>query len=140
MSSDEVAEFLATHRKMQLATINGDGTPHVVTMFYTLVGGRIAFWTYQKSQKAVNLGRDPRVTCLVEDGDDYFELRGVQINGVVERADDVLEVGRAIARGVSGVPDEGLEDYVAHTGRKRWAYLVRPSKISSWDHAKLLLP
>lgn len=140
MSADEVTDFLAGHRKMQLATISPDGTPHLVTMFYTMVDGRIAFWTYQKSQKAFNLDRDPRVTCLVEDGDDYFELRGVQVNGVVERTDDVLGVGRAIARDLSGVPEGSLEEYVAYTGRKRWAYLVEPKKISSWDHGKLLLP
>jgi PPOX class probable F420-dependent enzyme len=137
MSADEVSGFLAGHRKMQLATINPDGTPHLVTMFYTMLGGRIAFWTYQKSQKALNLDRDPRVTCLVEDGDDYFELRGVQVGGVVERTDDVLGVGRAIAADLSGVPEESLVDYVAHTGRKRWAYLVEPKRISSWDHSKL---
>ena len=39
--------------------------------------GRIAFWTYASSQKIKNLERDDRITCLVEDGADYFELRGV---------------------------------------------------------------
>ena len=140
MTADEVTGFLAAHRKMQLATINPDGTPHLVSMFYTVIDGRIAFWTYRSSQKARNLDRDPRVTCLVEDGEDYFELRGVQVNGVVHRTDDVLGVGRAIARDLTGVPAEGLDEYVAYTGRKRWAYLVEPAKISSWDHAKLLLP
>jgi Pyridoxamine 5'-phosphate oxidase len=140
MTPGEVADFLAGHHKMQLATINRDGTPHLVTMFYTVLEGRIAFWTYQKSQKALNLARDPRVTCLVEGGDDYFELRGVQVNGVVQPTGDVLGVGRAIARDVSGVPEGSLEEYVAHTGRKRLAYLVEPRKVSSWDHAKLLLP
>jgi PPOX class probable F420-dependent enzyme len=140
MTPGEVADFLAAHRKMQLATINRDGTPHLVTMFYTVVDGQIAFWTYRSSQKALNLDRDPRVTCLVEDGEDYFELRGVQVNGVVHRTDDVLGVGRAIARDLSGVPEGSLEEYVAHTGRKRFAYLVEPRKVSSWDHAKLVLP
>lgn len=139
MTPEEATDFLAGHRKMQLATINRDGTPHLVTMFYTVVDGRIAFWTYQKSQKALNLDRDPRVTCLIEDGDDYFELRGVQVNGVVERTDDVLGVGRAIARDMADIAGDSVEEYVAYTGRKRWAYLVKPEKVSSWDHAKLLL-
>ena len=82
MTADEIAALLAAARKMQLATINRDGTPHLVTMFYALRDGRIAFWTYRASQKARNLARDPRLTCLVEDGEDYFELRGVQVNGV----------------------------------------------------------
>ena len=90
MTAGEVAGFLAAARKLQLATINPDGTPHLVTMFYGLSGGEIVFWTYRASQKARNLARDPRVGCLVEDGEDYFELRGVQVTGEVERIDDLL--------------------------------------------------
>ena len=103
--------------------------------------GRIAFWTYRASQKAHNLARDPRITCLVEDGEDYFELRGVQVAGRVERIDDlagVIEVGRLIAVGMGDVPAEALDEYVAHTARKRCAYVVEPVRIASWDHRKLL--
>src|SRR5208282_2096814 len=42
MSADEVAAFLARSRKLQLATINRDGTPHLVTMYYVMLDGRIA--------------------------------------------------------------------------------------------------
>ena len=51
-------------------------------MFYALIDDRIAFWTYRGSQKARNLARDPRVSCLVETGEEYFELRGVQVTGI----------------------------------------------------------
>lgn len=59
MSEDEVTALLEGARKLQLATINPDGTPHLVTMFYGLDKGRITFWTYGKAQKARNLARDP---------------------------------------------------------------------------------
>lgn len=141
MTEAEVAGLLAARRKVQLATINRDGTPHLVTMFYALVDGRIAFWTYRRSQKAVNLARDPRITCLVEDGDDYFELRGVQVRGVVKRFDElpeVLAIGRRIAATLRGVPAEALDSYVAEAARKRAAYVVEPERVLSWDHRKLL--
>jgi len=41
MTADEIAALLAESRKLQLATINPDGTPHLVTMFYVMLGGRI---------------------------------------------------------------------------------------------------
>ncbi len=126
---------------MQLATIGRDGWPHLVSMFYTVLEGRIAFWTYGKSQKALNMKRDPRVTCLVETGVDYFELQGVQVHGRVEIIDDpaaILRIGTAIAAGLSGIPAEGRDDYVAYTARKRLGYFVNPSRITSWDHRKLL--
>jgi hypothetical protein len=126
-------------------------------MFYVMLDGQIAFWTYRSSQKARNLARDPRVTCLVEAGEDYFDLRGVQVAGVVrciEDPDGVLDIGRRVAAGQSvglggGQPDtpgtgqpsapaEALEDYVTHAARKRFGYIVEPTRVISWDHRKLL--
>src|SRR5690348_17418488 len=114
MTPNEVHAMLAEHRKVQLATLNPDGSVHLVTMYYVLLDGRIAFWTYRSSQKARNLARDPRITCLVETGDEYFDLRGVQIRGVVEVLDDVFAVGRGVAQGVAGVPPDAVDDYVRH--------------------------
>ncbi|MGP3936888.1 pyridoxamine 5'-phosphate oxidase family protein [Nonomuraea sp. KM88] len=141
MSDDDVTAFLEAASKLQLATINRDGTPHLVTMFYGLSEGRIAFWTYAKSQKARNLARDPRVTCLVETGDAYDELRGVLVYGRAERLDDrdrVMDVGMTVARRTApGVPDELLRPYVEKTGLKRVAYVVERTKVVSWDHRRL---
>ncbi|MEU4422544.1 pyridoxamine 5'-phosphate oxidase family protein [Actinoplanes sp. NPDC024001] len=141
MTGEEITALLSYARKLQLATINPDGTPHLVAMFFGLAEGRIAFWTYRASRKAHNLARDPRVTCLVEDGEDYFELRGAQVSGVVERIDDlagVTEVGRLIAARMPDVPRDALDAYVAQAARKRAAYLVKPVRTASWDHRKLV--
>jgi len=140
MTPDEVRAMLAESRKVHLATRNPDGSTHLVTMFYVLIDGRITFWTYRSSQKARNLARDPRMTCLVETGEDYFELRGVQVRGTARCIDDpaaVADVGRRIAGGLTGVGDDALDDYVAHAARKRVAFAVEPDRISSWDHHKL---
>jgi len=135
--------MLAGSSKLQLASINRDGTAHLVTMFYTMLDGRIAFWTYRSSQKALNIARDPRVTCLVEAGEEYFELRGVQVTGTavcVSEPDGVLDIGRRIAAGMRDVPAGALEDYVTHAARKRFGYIVAPARVVSWDHRKLLPP
>jgi PPOX class probable F420-dependent enzyme len=143
MSRAEVAAFLEASRKIQLATINRDGTPHLVTMYYVMQDGKITFWTYRSSQKALNLARDPRITCLVEDGNEYFDLRGVSVQGVVRTVEDpagVLAIGRRIA-GVTMNLHEGMaDDYVEHTARKRLGYVVEPTRVVSWDHSKLLPP
>ncbi|MGI5287231.1 pyridoxamine 5'-phosphate oxidase family protein [Nonomuraea polychroma] len=141
MSDDEVSAFLESSRKLQLATINPDGTPHLVTMFYGLDARRIAFWTYTKAQKARNLARDPRVSCLIEAGDDYNELRGVLVYGKAEPIadrDGVMAIGMLVARRMTpGVPDELLRPYVEQTGRKRVAFVVERTKVVSWDHRRL---
>lgn len=147
MSDDEATAFLRESRKLQLGTINPDGTPHMVTMFYGLVDGQIAFWTYGKAQKTLNIGRDPRVTCLVEAGDDYFDLRGVLVYGtarLIDAPDAVLDIGMNITRRMTGAGEDEASDelrgYVEHTGRKRVAYLVEPTRVVSWDHRKLATP
>jgi PPOX class probable F420-dependent enzyme len=148
MSDAEVASMLAGNRKVQLATLNPDGYPHLVTMYYALVDGKIAFWTYRTSQKALNLARDPRITCLVETGEAYFDLQGVQIQGTVETVTDpdaVLNIGLAIGDVMGGSPaaeagqgSDAIAEYVANAARKRYGYIVDPVKVVSWDHTKLL--
>jgi PPOX class probable F420-dependent enzyme len=147
MSAAEVASLLEGSRKVQLATLNPDGSVHLVTMFYGLIEGQIAFWTYRTSQKALNLARDPRITCLVEDGTDYFELRGVQIRGtvrVVSEPDGVLAIGRLVAGGMTDgraagqAAAEAVDGYVAQAARKRVGYIVEPRRVVSWDHGKLV--
>ena len=96
IAEDEVTALLEGARKLQLATINPDGTPHLVTMFYGLDKGRITFWTYGKAQKARNLARDPRVSCLIEAGEDYAELRGVELVGTGEIVSDLNQISVAV--------------------------------------------
>ncbi|MGN6682253.1 MAG: pyridoxamine 5'-phosphate oxidase family protein, partial [Streptosporangiaceae bacterium] len=88
MTAEKAAAFLMAGRKVQLATNGRDGFPHLVTMYYVMTGGQITFWTYRRSQKALNLERDPRISCLVEDGEEYFDLRGVLVQGVARRIED----------------------------------------------------
>ena len=106
MNADERREMLEECRSLQIATINPDGAPNLVTMWYALDGDDIVFWTYATSQKVKNLERDPRICCLVEDGTAYEELRGIQINGevdIVSEPEERFRLGRAIIAGE--VPD-----------------------------------
>ena len=61
--------YLDEQRVLNVATIGPTGHPHLVAMWYAMVDGRPAFWTFGKSQKVVNLRRDPKITGLVESGD-----------------------------------------------------------------------
>jgi PPOX class probable F420-dependent enzyme len=141
MTEEEVSAFVAEQKKLQLGTINPDGTPHLVTMFFGQVEDKIAFWTYRSSQKARNIERDPRVTCLIETGEDYFELRGALIYGkarILTEPHEVRGVGREVVRRMMDLQDEeALTAFVGHTADKRHAYLVEPVRVASWNHRKL---
>ena len=57
-------------------------------MWYGLLDGRVCFETKAKSQKAVNLRRDPRISFSVEAGESYDQLRGVEVEGLATIIDD----------------------------------------------------
>jgi PPOX class probable F420-dependent enzyme len=143
MSQDETDALLAELAKVQVATVNPDGSPHLTTLFYVIEDGRIAFWTYGASQKIKNLERDPRVSCLVETGDDYFELRGVSISGkaeLVRDSDDIRRIGTAVASRMAGGADLGEfgRAEVERQVKKRVGVLVTPEHVATWDHRKMV--
>ena len=85
MSEAEVAAFLAEARSLNVATLGKDGAPHLTTLWCTVKDGAILFETYGKSQKVLNIQRDPRVAVLCEAGETYDQLRGVSIRGRARR-------------------------------------------------------
>ena len=118
MTEEEVTQFIASQKSLQVATINKDGTPHLSTLWFDVVNGEIVFETFTKSQKIKNLQRDNRISCLLEDGLVYEKLRGVQINGVAELVDSPDQVHQ-LAKGVMArnnpeIPAEALDLSLIH--------------------------
>lgn len=141
MTDDEVQEFLHGRHVVNIATHSPDGTIHLVAMWYGFINGHVAFETFSKSQKVKNLQRDARITCLVEDGESYDQLRGVEIVGTARLTDDwevVLNLAMDVARRYYGVENEDDARAIAEAiAKKRTAIEVVPDKIVSWDHTKL---
>lgn len=145
LTDEELEDFLASNMKVQVATNGPDGHPHLTTLFYVMVDGQMFFWTYGKSQKIQNLRRDPRITCLVEDGTDYFELRGATISGkarLIEDYDQLVDLGGRVATVMANGADLGElgDQIVRQQARKRVGVIVEPEKIASWDHRKMTAP
>ena len=146
-TSDEVAAYLETGRTVIVGSQNRDGSIHLAPMWYVMEGGKVVFRSFTKSQKIVNLRRDPRITVLVETGEAYAELQGIMIRGTATLIDDpayTLRVyGRLAAKYamVGDEPvtldDEALEAAFGRFASKNTSVIVEPKKITSWDHAKL---
>lgn len=140
MSDDEIRSYLDQQRTMTIATIGPNGLPHLVAMWYAVIDGDIWFETKARSQKAVNLSRDPRITCLVEDGLTYDSLRGVSLEGTAEIVDDpdrLWEVGVSVWERYTAPYTEDAKPLVEFMIRKRIAVRVEVERIRSWDHRKL---
>ena len=140
MTDQEVLDFLHERHTMNVASIGRDGRPHLVAMWYGFFDGAPAFWTYGKSQKVVNLRRDPRLTCLVEEGSAYKELVGVELIGtgtIIESREEVLAVGRSVYERYTRPYTDSAAAALEATGAKRVAVRVEVEDVVSWDHRKL---
>jgi hypothetical protein len=109
-------------------------------MWYGFLEGAPAFETYAKSQKVLNLKRDARITCLIEEGDAYEKLRGVELIGTGEIVEDehrLLEAAMSVVDRYHGLPPEHLEMAARALMHKRVGVKIHVEKIVSWDHGKL---
>jgi PPOX class probable F420-dependent enzyme len=143
MTEDEVASFIDRSRTATMATIGPTGLPHVVAMWYGVIDGQIWFETKAKSQKAQNLRRDPRMTCLIEDGLTYDTLRGVSLEGKAEIVDDpdaLWQVGVNVWERYTGPYTEESRPFIETMLVKRVAVRLDVERVRSWDHRKLGLP
>jgi PPOX class probable F420-dependent enzyme len=143
MSPGEIESFLGQRQAMTMCTLNHDGSIHAVAMWYGFLDGSIAIETKAKAQKAVNLRRDPRITCMFEDGDYYEELRGVELVGRAEVVDDsekMWELGVNLFERYYGAYSEDLRPFVETMLHKRIVAKVTVERTVSWDHRKLGLP
>jgi PPOX class probable F420-dependent enzyme len=138
----EQRELLERERIVVVSTIGPRGWPHSMPLWYVLRDGEVWIYTYAKSQKVRNLERDPRATLLVETGHEYFELRGVEIEGEAEIHRDhdlVYELARELtlrytdARSIDGDAAEALRAQA----EKRVAVRFKVRRVASWDHRKL---
>jgi len=143
MDDSEQLEFLEQERIVNVATFGPRGWPHLMPLWYVVRDGEIWVWTYAKSQKVKNLERDDRATLLVEAGDEYQELRGVQIESRAELIDDfdqiyefATELTIRYADGIDSIEGDAAEALKAQAA-KRVAIRFHPVRVASWDHRKL---
>ena len=142
MTEEEIDAFLAGRRVMNVATHNHDGSIHLVAMWYGFSSdGRVGFETFAKSQKIQNLRRDPRITALVESGDQYENLRGVELVATAEVTEDpdvLMPIARSVVDRYIEVTNpadaEPIAEAMAH---KRAAVVLKVDRVVSWDHTKL---
>lgn len=138
----EQRAFLENSRTLTLCTLDREGYPHAVAMWYAVEpDGAVVMTTFAKSQKAVNLRRDPRCALLVEAGTTYDTLKGLLIRGRAEIDADtehVLDVLQKVHVRYD-MPGHGdaLREALRAQASKRVAIRIRPDRIATWDHSKL---
>jgi PPOX class probable F420-dependent enzyme len=142
MDPAELEAYLEQGRVLTVATLGSTGHPHLVAVWYVMRDGKPTFWTFSRSEKAVNLRRDARISALVESGEVYGELKGVEMRGTARLIDDpaeVLEIGKAVGLKYTGpivLADDTLP-FLEAQATKRTGVVIDVESSTSWDHTKL---
>ena len=140
MKPEEQAAFLAGIKTVTLSSIDGQGYPHSIAMWFSVIDGLVHMTTFRKSQKVVNIRRNPKVSLLAESGVHYSELRGLMFRGHAELIEDVELCTRILTDIQSryyGSADGSVRELLRAQAAKRVAIRVHPERIASWDHSKL---
>jgi PPOX class probable F420-dependent enzyme len=147
MSPDERDAYLRSQRTCRVATVGPDG-PHATPLWFGWDGTYLWLYSITRSRRWADLRADPRISVVVDSGDDYFELQGVEITGTAQVVGDVPRTGSDRGSGADE-GDGGLaaverdfarkymnSDEMFHDGRHAWLR-VTPQKITSWDFRKI---
>ena len=92
----DVAQFLEAARYAVVATHEPDGAIWQAVVWYEVAGDGIVMNARDGRRWLANLRRDPRLSFVVEDGEDYVILRGDVV--VTDDAATGLAEARALAR------------------------------------------
>jgi hypothetical protein len=140
MSDEERDAHLARLLVCRVGTIGADGGPHVSALWYCWDGAALWLYSIIRSQRWVNLQRDPRVSVVVDTGEEYFQLRGVEFIGEVEFLGEQPRVGEPIPE--LEEPERLFAQrytggtWLGYDQRHAWLRL-RPRKQVTWDFRKL---
>jgi nitroimidazol reductase NimA-like FMN-containing flavoprotein (pyridoxamine 5'-phosphate oxidase superfamily) len=141
LTEEEQKQFLDESWTLQVASIGPKGYPHLVAMWYVVVDGAIHFTTFAKSQKILNLRRDPKISVMLESGKAYTELKGIVIEGVGELIEDTAYTANVmglVGNKYNGIPiPTETPEQALRAASKRVTVRVKPVDIYSWDHSKL---
>ncbi|MET9547321.1 pyridoxamine 5'-phosphate oxidase family protein [Streptomyces sp. NPDC006627] len=140
MTPDELDAFLSTERTCRVATVSADGAPHASTLWFAWDGRSLWLYSITRSKRWADLRRDQRIAVVIDTGEEYGELRGVELSGTAEFVGESPRTGqpcpeldvpeRLFARKLFGL------DEMPHDGRHAWIRLT-PDAIASWDFRKL---
>lgn len=138
MTPEELDTFLSEQRTCRVATVGPHG-PHATPLWFVWDGRALWLTSLTRSQRWADLQRDPRIAVIVDAGEDYGELRGVELRGTVEVVGEVPRVGAPVPE--LEWPEQAFANKYGdgtfrYDGKHAWLRLV-PDKIVSWDFRKL---
>jgi PPOX class probable F420-dependent enzyme len=123
-----------------VATVDPDGSPHVVPLWFVWPEEAIYLSTRRDGRTWANVGRDPRVAVTIDLGRSWVEIAGVEIRG---RAEPLPAEHASMRRPISAwhekyrplLAGEGFSRFAEEIARLGFLRVV-PHRVVAWDHAR----
>ena len=130
-----VRELLEARLVGVLATLERDGSPHVVPVWYAVRGRTVVLATSSRSRKVRNLERDRRATLCVHDSRSGSEVCGASLRGCVEivRGPDAAGLVDLVHRRYLTDAGEALPDVREFLAYDDVALVLRLESAWTWD-------
>ena len=133
LSDAHIQDFLATKSVIVLATLQADGAPLAMPMWFIHDADTVTMISAANTQKVRNLERDRRVSVVAEAGTGS-DIRGVTIQGRAEFLRSESDERRRLV-------DQLLRKYEPHLER-RWGgralppdrvmFRIVPTRVTTW--------
>ena len=130
MTNDEYLNFMSEGtRTGKLATVNKDGSPHVVPVWFIVDGDNIIFSTGLESVKYKNMQRDPRISLSVDEESGLYSF--VKVDGTVTFSSDPdVSLKRATQIAARYMGEENADAYgKRNSGSDEVVVTINPTKI-----------
>lgn len=133
LGEDRVQRFLGTKEVVVLATLQADGAPLAMPMWFLHDPAQLTMISVEGTQKVRNLRRDPRVCAVAESVSASGAICGVTVQGRAELLSDGPE-RRGLVTRLLAKYDPRLERL--WNGREmpadRVMFRIVPSRVKAW--------
>ena len=136
LSVDRLArELLEARLIANFATLNGDGSVHLVGMWFLWDGEAVLLPTSGATRKVTNLERDARATVMIDDSRGGFDLRGITLTGraAILRGPEAVSLNRRIHLKYVTERGRSLQPVDRYLGTDDVTIRFSPERVSSWD-------
>lgn len=138
MTPEEIKVFLADNKVCRMATVDKDGMPHVVPMWYVILDGEIYIETTGTTKKVKNVESTKKTAIIVDAGDSLYDYRGVMMQGETEILNEKAFFKRfreALSQRYFGSDEHpGYKLLTSMPNRVLLKFV--PKQTASWDYRK----
>lgn len=126
-------EFLDSQKILRLATVDRNGIPHIVPVWYLYKNGRFYVGTNTVTKKARNVSKNPKVSFCVDSGihSPIFGIMGIGTAKIIRDEHQVSTLAkRILLRYFKSLRNTSAQDLLSQTD---CIIEIVPKKITVWE-------